>query len=808
MYVTKRNNKGKELFDVQKIKSRINKLTNNLNVNVNEIVDSTAMNIYDGISTSELDTISAKISYDKSFISNDYKTLATRIFVSNLHKQTPSSFVECTLKHKPRLSKLFIEYIKTNKEELDKIVDHNRDYDIQYLSYKTLQRGYLMSVDNITYDRPQYLYLRISISLYLGDLEKIRECYNVLSKHYITHATPTMFNAGTINQQLLSCFLLGTEDSVEGIMKTVSDCSIMSKYSGGIGVHMTNVRCLNQPVRKTGGKSLGVPSQCMIYNAVACCWNQGGKRKGAISLYIEPHQADIIDFLKLKLNNDGGLRARDLFYAIWIPDLFIEAVHNSDDWCLFSENVHHGLSSVYDGMMVCSKCFYCQNPSFAKYIKSPLSLCQDHQFTSYNAYTELYHKYKPYCISKIKARDVLDAIVQSQQESGGPSICFKDHVNRQSNHANVGTIKSSNLCTEIMEYSSNESYATCALSSINLPKFIKTEDINSSDIFDKFCFSSLRKAVKLAVRNLNKILDVNEYPLPECKSNSKTLRSLGIGIQGLADLFIELDIPYLSANAEKLDIAIAESIYYAALSESIKLAKINGSYSFFNGSPLSRGEIAPDLWKKNKQHIKSDMWKNISSDNEPIYSGLYDWNKMRDNVKKGVYNSLLVAYMPTVSTSKILGNNESFEPIPSCIYNTTTLNGKFIVVNDKLIKKLSDIGLWNQTMRDKIINNNGSIQSIPEIPKNIQELFLTVWEMPQNMLIKRAAQRGAWIDQAQSLNMHFDVIDQSTLRGAIITGWKMGIKTGIYYVRSKPAADNKIINKQICNENVCTSCSS
>lgn len=880
MFVIKRNNRGFEYVDFNKIHHRITRLSSDLdNVNSVFITQRVISNLHNYIETTELDKISAKIAYDNTIVHPDYSILASRLIVSNLHKQTPSSFSKCMEHHISTLDPTFYKYVSENHEYLDSLIVHERDYKINYFGYMTLEYNYLKSIlthevdkdgkyvyvdaknnkynasailktdygefvvsnenkipvklleKHVICDRPQYMYLRVAIAIYLNDLlssndiiaarKNLEACYDHLSNHRFTHATPTLFNAGCKSQQMLSCFLVGTSDSVEGIMNTIAKCSVISKFSGGIGVHISNIRSAGQSILTTGGKSSGIIPQCMIYNSIACCWDQGGKRKGAIAMYLEPHHADIMDFLQLKLNNEGGHRARDLFYALWISDLFMECVMNDSDWYLFSENTACGLSDVYDGMMVCIHCKHCYNSAYAKYILRynnaiigepwlPTNKECIHDYQPRDAYTYLYNYYKNkgLFVNVIKARNVYDCIATSLRESGGPYICFKDHVNRQSNHSNVGTIKSSNLCTEIMQWSSHNSFGTCTLASINLTVFLNESTKLGDPILSRFDFAKLHDAVRLVTRNLDAIIDVNKYPSIECESNALKLRPIGIGIQGLADLFIKLEIPYISEDAQTLDVAIAETIYHASLCESIELAKKNKPYQYFTDSILSNGILACDNWTSNMRRISKDTLVDI-------YSGMYDWDTMRTNIKQyGVRNSLVCAYMPTVSTSQILGNTESFEPIPSCIYNKTTLKGKFIIVNESLQKSLSKLGLWNEYLYTKIINNGGSIQDINEIPQNIKDVYKTVWDIPQSALIRRAAIRGAWIDQAQSLNVHLKSVDPAIIKGVICTSWKLGLKTGIYYIRSKPAAapiqiNIKSMEKKVqCTDDVCTSCTS
>jgi len=861
MRVQKRGARGLEEVRFDKITDRIRNLCKDLNkvVDPTRIAQATIKNLFDGITTEELDKISAKIAESCKLIHPEYSTLAARILISNLHKTTPRRFSECMDKIGKNLdikSERHYAFIAENAAALDNMIIDSNDYSFDYFGYKTLENAYLVKIPNevtgpdglpvyvdrdgntvptniisrtkdgrpvirnengtivrmltvkmqdMVVDRPQYVWMRVAIAIYMDSgenaLENIKQCYKALSRMEFTHATPTLFNSCSKVQQLNSCFLLGTADSIEEIMRTLSNASFISKWAGGIGIHMHNIRCKESRINGTNGKSSGLPKQLKMYNEAARCWDQGGKRLGAIAAYLEPWHGDILEFLKMKLQQGAETeRARDLFYALWVPDLFVKRAAEDSDWSLFSEDTAPGLSDVYDGMEICSKCEYCANINYAKFIhehgKDELSAPElkerqkscSHEFVARNMFTELYTRYEEEgrAVKVIKARDVLDAMCDVQRESGTPYVCFKDHVNRQTNQKNIGTIKSSNLCAEIMEWSSNNSYACCTLASINLKKFL--------DADGKINHKKLHETVRLVARNLDIIIDVNSYPVDECKQNSQDYRPIGIGIQALADVFAIKRIPFLSAEAARDDIEIAETIYHAALTESMERARTHGKYSAFDGSPASRGELAFDLWLENQRQIGG--FKEV-----PL-SGRYDWDALKAEIMThGLRNSLLVALMPTVSTSQIMGNNESFEPFTSNIYTKGTLAGKFTVSNNAMIKHLIELGLWSEELKNKIVNNDGSLTGIEEIPVNIQEIYKTVWEMKQTELMKRAAIRSAFVDQSQSLNIHLTDNSNAILRGVFFAGHRFGLKSGNYYIRTragfKPMRNNIAATKQV-----------
>ncbi|SIP85779.1 Ribonucleotide reductase large subunit (alpha) [Pacmanvirus A23] len=858
MKVQKRNARGYEAVSFDKITIRIRHLTNGLNpiIDPTRVALSTIKSIYDGITTEELDNISANIAESNKLIHPDYSKLAARILISNLHKTTPRTFSACMKNIGDNLdikSEKHYNFIAKYANELDNMINDANDYNFDYLGYKTLEKSYLNKIPEIVtgadgkpvyidrnnnvvpservtmskrnqpifrndsgvierlhhkiiervVDRPQYMFMRVAIAVNIDSdsdtgvmLGNIKLCYKALSTLLISHATPTLFNACCKVQQLNSCFLLGTEDSIEGINENLSNASVISKWAGGIGIHMHNIRCRNSRINGTNGKSSGLPKQLKIYNEAALCWDQGGKRKGAFAIYLEPWHGDILKFLELKLQQGSeSERARDLFYALWVSDLFIKRWNDNGDWSLFSEDTAPGLSDVYDGMSVCTKCNYCENVDYIrftekynaqieqKYDHSKWSDC-NHTFETKDVFTELYEEYEEdgRAIKVIKAAEIVDAMCAMQRESGTPYVCFKDHVNRMSNQQNIGTIKSSNLCAEIMEWSSSKSYACCTLASINIKKFI-TSTITNGTVKYSVNHEHLHEVVRLLARNLDIIIDMNKYPVAQCESNSMDYRPIGIGIQGLADLFAMMRLPFLSEEAARVDIEIFETMYHAMITESCNRAQKYGKYSKFDGSPASKGMLQPDLWEMNQKRIHSPVKA------AKIKSGRYDWDVLKQLVMKfGLRNSLGIALMPTVSTAQIMGNNESFEPFSNNVYTKTTLGGKFTLTNNIMIEHLIQLGLWNDELKNRIINNDGSISEIEEIPADVRELYKTVWELKQTELMKRAAIRGAYVDQSQSLNIYLRDNSNSVLKGVLKFGHSIGLKTGNYYIRTRPAA--------------------
>lgn len=863
--VLKRNGRGYEPVQFDKITNRLRRLCNGLNsVNVTRVAQETISSLTDNIRTEEIDAISARAAESLKYECPEYSVLASRILMSNLHKKTPASFAAC-MRQVQLATHMFSDrhyaFMVENGPALDAMIDHTADYNYDYLAYRTLEYSYLKKVPeyklgpdgkalfrdvygneytfaevttlphsgymvgsepvnpitvDIVCDRPQYMYMRVAIAINIdapNPLARIAKCYKSMSEKLYTHATPTLFNSCENQQQLNSCFLLGTRDSIRGIMKTVTDAAIISKSAGGIGIWQHPIRPNGQLIRGTRGKSGGLRKQLKIYDADACCWDQGGKRLGAFAIYVEPWHGDIVAFLRLKLPNGNEVdRARNLFYALWVPDLFVKRAKLGQKWSLFSEDTAPGLSDVYDGMNVCKKCGRCENHTYSKYIvtpawneaapltdeeftrrvnvavaaharDAPIAAVGDtncaHEYTGRNVFTELYEHYDQLGLAtdRIDAREVLELVCTSQRETGTPYVCFKDHVNRMSNQMNIGTIKSSNLCAEIMEYSSADSYANCTLASINLPKFI-----NYTDGIPEVDHERLHATVEEVVTSLDMIVDNTTFPVPECAINAAAYRPVAVGIQGTADLFAIMRVPFASEAASVIDLQIAETIHHAAITASVARARELGAYSAFAGSPASKGQLHPDLWMM-CQTYSGGRYAGVDP-----RSSRYNWDELREQVRGGLRNSLTGANMPTVSTTQILGNNESFEPFPSNYYTKTTLAGKFTMVNTHMIEHLMSLGLWTQEIRLKVKNNNGSVQNISEIPEDVRELYKTIWEIPQNILMRRAAVRGAFVDQAQSLNIYLRVNSNDNLRGVFFLAHELGLKTGSYYIRTKPAA--------------------
>jgi ribonucleoside-diphosphate reductase alpha chain len=700
--------------------------------------------IYDRVQTVELDNLAAETAASLTTKHPDYAVLAARIAISNLHKTTSKSFSNTikllyqyldpkTGENASLISREVYEVVKKNANLLDSTIIYDRDFGYDYFGFKTLERSYLLKLDGKVVERPQHMLMRVAVGIHQEDIDSVIETYNLLSERWFTHATPTLFNAGTPKAQLSSCFLLTVkEDSIDGIYDTLKQCAKISQSAGGIGLSIHNIRATGSYIKGTNGTSNGIIPMLKVYNDTARYVDQGGgKRKGAFAVYLEPWHADVIDFLHLKKNHGKEeQRARDLFYALWIPDLFMKRVEANEEWSLFCPNEAPGLADCYG--------------------------------TEFEA---LYEKYEREGRARkvIKAQDLWFEVLEAQTETGTPYMLFKDHANRKSNQKNLGTIKSSNLCTEIMEYTSKDEVAVCNLASIALPKFV---------INGKFDHNKLMEVTKQVARNLNRIIDINYYPVPEAERSNLRHRPIGIGIQGLADTFIKLRMPFDSEEAQRLNEDIHETIYYGAMVSSMELAKIQGTYETWKGSPVSEGIFQFDMWGVTPK------------------SGRWDWEALRKQVKKhGVRNSLLLAPMPTASTSQILGNNECFEPYTSNIYTRRVLSGEFIVVNKHLLKDLVELGLWSEKMKNKLIEENGSVQNISEIPQNIKDLYKTVWEISQKTIIDMSADRGAYICQSQSLNIHLRDANFGKLTSMHFYAWKKGLKTGMYYLRTKAAAD-------------------
>lgn len=824
MRVHKRGTRGFEEVHFDKIVARLRNLCTDIAADVDPILIAQAVisNIYDGITTEELDRISARAAESYKMKHPSYGKLAARVLVSNLHKTTPGKFSECFELIYNRTGNLSVEalkFVRTNAAVLDGAVDCARDYNYDYLGYTMLESTYLRRTQEpdldhngnqlyitkkgttvpgeqvrqrrgvykagkqvvwpktreVVIDRPQYMLMRVAIAVSRFDVQRTVDCYNLLSAGYAVHATPTNFNACSPVQQLNSCFLLGMRDDTRDIMDTLTDASIISKNAGGIGIWVHDTRPAGSLIATTQGRSSGIPKQLPVFDRAAVCWNQGGKRKGSFAIYLEPWHGDILEFLELKHNTRG--EAKELFYAMWVPDLFVKRALAREDWCLFSSVSAPGLSDVYDGMPVCKHCRHCVNSAYNQYVEPALADCPGHVYEPVDAFTALYERYEEagLAIDVMPAWDILDAICESQRDNGTPYVCFKDHVNRCTNQQNIGTIKSSNLCTEIMEWSSPDSYACCTLASINLPKFV---DVSGAEpVFDHV---RLAEVVRFLVESLDNVIDANVYPVPECEVNSQTLRPIGLGVQGLANAFAMMGLPYLSEEAAQLDAEIFETIYYAALDASSRLAQTRGSYEGFIGSPASQGILSQDQWLANQQRLGMPVGQLRGG-------GRYDWDVMRQQVSRGLRNSLMVAPMPTVSTSVILGNTESFEPFGPLIGTRAGIVGKTTVCNTLMIQHLMKLGIWNENVKRDIINNDGTLAGLEYIPAKSREIFKTVNEMRQSELMKRAAMRQAYIDQSQSLNIFLNDNTNAILRAVFFGAWKNGQKTGSYYIRTQPA---------------------
>jgi ribonucleotide reductase alpha subunit len=766
MRVLKRNGKYESIgFD--KILKRVKSIGQECGIKLNytmfvmKVIDQ----LYDGIPTSKIDELTAEQCASLSIQHPDYNTLAGRLIISNHHKNTNSSFFlvmkklyqfkDVHGKHYPLVNKHFFEIVEANKDVLETMIDHDRDYLIDYFGFKTIERAYLMKIGGIIVERPQYLWLRVAIAIHGDNMEKVKNTYDLMSQKYFTHATPTLFNAGTPNQQLSSCYLLALEhDSITGIYNTLSDCAQISKYSGGIGLHIHNIRAAGSHIRGTNGKTDGLVPMLKVYNATARYVNQSGKRAGSFAVYLEPWHPDIDVFLEMKKNHgDEEMKARDLFYALWTPDLFMKRVETNSTWTLMCPDECPGLSDVYG-----------------------------------DDFVELYTKYEAEGKGRktVEARDLWFKILDSQMETGTPYLLYKDAANQKSNQKNIGTIKSSNLCTEIIEYSDDKETAVCNLASIGLSKFVKEDKT--------FDYDKLHEVTKVVAENLNKVIDINFYPTEKTRISNMKHRPIGIGVQGLADTFALMDIPFHSNGAKEVNKQIFETIYHASLEKSMEIARDRsiimkekgilydslcnyedkirdksfcGAYSSFEGSPMSKGIFQFDMW-------------NVTP------SSKYDWTILRKNIIQfGIRNSLSVAPMPTASTAQILGNNECFEPFTSNIYTRRTLAGEFIIVNKYLMKELIDLQLWNDEMKNTIIANNGSIQNIDSIPTLVKEKYKIVWEIPMKHVIDMAKDRGAFICQSQSLNLWVEEPTYKILTSMHFYSWKAGLKTGMYYLRRK-----------------------
>ena len=747
MYVLKRDGR-KEPIMFDKITARIKKLCYSFNPLVDPV--RVAMRVieglYDGVTTSELDNLAAEIAATMTTTHPDYASLAARISVSNLHKNTIKSFSETmkdlhdyvnpiTGKKASLISDEVYKVIKKNAEELDSKIIYNRDFGYDYFGFKTLERSYLLKINGQIVERPQHMLMRVSVGIHLDDLEAVTDTYELMSKKYFTHATPTLFNSGTPKPQMSSCFLLTMQDdSIDGIYDTLKQTAKISQSAGGIGLSIHNIRSTGSYISGTNGTSNGIVPMLRVFNDTARYVDQGGgKRKGSFAIYIEPWHSDIFDFLDLKKNHGKEeMRARDLFYAMWLPDLFMKRVEKNAKWTLMCPNECPGL---YD----------CHGDEFDK----------------------LYLKYEKQSKGRktIKARELWEKILESQIETGTPYMLYKDSANRKSNQKNLGTIRSSNLCTEILEYTSKDEIAVCNLASIALPMFVEKDEFNHQKLYD---------VTVRVTKNLNKVIDRNYYPVKEAENSNFRHRPIGLGVQGLADAFIQLRMPFTSEKAKELNQDIFETLYFAALNASVEESKKDGPYKTYKGSPISKGEFQHNMWGVEDKEL----------------SGRWNWGKLRKDVlKHGVRNSLLVAPMPTASTSQILGNNECFEPYTSNLYTRRVLSGEFIIVNKHLLKDLVELGLWNEDMKQELMRSNGSIQDIKQIPDELKELYRTVWEMSMKDIIDMARHRGYFIDQSQSLNLFMEGATISKLTSMHFYAWKSGLKTGMYYLRTKSAVD-------------------
>jgi ribonucleoside-diphosphate reductase alpha chain len=752
-----------EPVKLEKISSRIKKLTYGLHERVDPDIVSTKVvsGLYDGVSSKELDQLSAETAASMVTVHPDFGKLAARIAITALYKDVEKDFSVIAKKLyeyiNPKtgdsagmISDEVYAVIQNYSQELDAMIVHDRDFNFDYFGFMTLRKSYLLKIDNVPAETPQHLYMRVAVGIWRDNLEMVQKTYDMLSQGLFTHATPTLFNASTNRPQLSSCFLLDVDDdSIPGIYKTLSDCALISQSAGGIGINIHKIRAKGSYIKGTNGYSNGIIPMLKVFNETARYVDQGGgKRKGSIAVYLEPWHGDIFDFLELRKNQGKEeLRARDLFLALWIPDLFMKRVETDGNWSLFSPDQVPGLIDAYD---------------------SP----------DKKAFTELYERYEAEgkALKTIKARELWEKVLDSQVETGTPYMLYKDACNFKSNQKNLGTIKSSNLCTEIIEYTDRNETAVCNLASVALPKYvvIPTGKVREKDKkLRKYDFKFLFDVVYQATVNLNQVIDVNYYPTPETKNSNNKHRPIGLGVQGLADTFVMMGLPFESDEAKKLNKDIFETIYFAALTASKDLAKKYGPYSSFEGSPASQGLLQYDLWGLTENDL----------------SGMWDFSALKEEIKQfGLRNSLLVAPMPTASTAQILGNNECFEPFTTNLYKRNTLSGEYAVINKHLVEDLVNLGIWSDNVRLKLFSENGSVQNIPEIPTDIKEVYKTVWEMKGKTILEMARDRSFFIDQSQSLNMFMADPSASKLSSAHMFGWKLGLKTGMYYLRVKPKA--------------------
>ena len=734
MKVIKRSGREVEMrFD--NITSRIDVLTEGLSdeLEPSKVAQQVFSSLYDRITTQEIDDLSSETCIGMITSHPDYEILASRIVASNIQKICPNNF-HLAMRKLSKAKIITDEVLQVAAKVKDEI-KHDRDYDFSYFGLKTLEKSYLQRIDGKMIETPQYMFMRVSIGIHGDNVEKVLETYNYMSRGMFIHATPTLFNSGTPRPQLSSCFLVANkEDSIDGIYDTVKECAQISKWAGGIGLHCSDIRANKSHIRGTNGTSDGIIPMLRVYNATARYVNQAGRRKGSIAVYLEPWHADVFSFLELRLNTgEEEARCRDLFLALWIPDLFMKRVEEGKNWSLFCPDKARGLSDVYG-----------------------------------EEFEKLYEKYENdgLATKTVPAEDIWRAILKSQAETGTPYMLYKDACNKKSNQSNLGTIKSSNLCTEIIEHTSPDETAVCNLASVALPKFV-------ADGEEKFDYSALHTTIKIMTKNLNNVIDRNFYPVKSAERSNMRHRPIGLGVQGLADVFCSLRLPFDSEEAKKINSYIFETIYHASLEASCELSDEMGPYSSFEGSPISKGILQFDMWE-----TKAEI----------PHSGMYDWEAMRERVKKGVRNSLLVAPMPTASTAQILGNNECFEPYTTNIYLRRTLAGEFVVVNQHLVTDLKKLGLWSKKMKDLMVKSGGSIQSITDIPDDIKKLYRTVWEIKMKDIIDMAAQRGRYIDQSQSMNLFMESPTLSKISSMHMYAHKKGLKTGMYYLRSQAKA--------------------
>ena len=751
MKVIKRSGRVEDVkFD--KVTNRISKLTHDpydisKGVDASMIAQQVFSSIHDGITTQEIDTLSAEICIGLITRDPDYEILATRIIASNIQKIAPNNF-HIAMKKLYKADIVTEEVAEIAHQVKDQIIT-NRDFEFGYFGLKTLEKSYLQKHEGKLMETPQYLFMRVSIGIHGKDIPAVLETYDKMSQGMFIHATPTLFNSGTPRPQMSSCFLIANkEDSINGIYETLTECAQISKWAGGIGLHIHDIRANKSRIRGTNGQSDGIIPMLRVFNATARYVNQAGRRKGSFAMYLEPWHADVMDFLELRLNQgDEEARCRDLFTAMWIPDLFMKRVEQGGDWSLFCPDKAKGLSDVYG-----------------------------------EEFEKLYTEYEEAGLANatVPASEVWKAIIKSQTETGTPYMLYKDACNSKSNQKNLGVIKSSNLCTEILEYTDKDETAVCNLASIALPKYVNKE----TKTFD---YDKLHEVTKTVTKNLNRVIDRNFYPVESARRSNMKHRPIGLGVQGLADVFILCGLEFDCEESRLMNAHIFETIYHAALEASSELAEVDGSYETFEGSPASQGILQPDMWE-----------------GETKFSGRYDWDAMRERVKtKGLKNSLLLAPMPTASTAQILGNNECFEPYTTNIYLRRTLAGEFVVVNNHLVNALKERGLWSKEMKDLMVKAGGSIQTIVDIPDDIKTLYKTVWEISQKCIIDMAADRGHFIDQSQSMNLFMESPTLSKLSSMHMYAWKSGLKTGMYYLRSKAKARPI----QFSLEAECTACS-